>query len=380
VIWVTCIALAALFYIYGGYALLIRLLARKIELAFEPPEHLPTLTVLITVFNEAQVVEDRIRNVLECRYPKERLEVLVASDGSTDGTDERVLSLGYSCVHLIRVGGRVGKSATPNYAVRMASGEIVLFTDADTEFQTNLLLEMVAPFADPRVGGVDGHLQLREVAGSDVSQSHGVYWSQENAIRSAESRLGTLAVGSGACIAVRKHLIPELPSNVGEDCVLPLEVIKRGFRMLHASRALYAESMEHEPSRELRARIRMTLRNWQGTWMYAELLNPIRHPAYAWALWSHKLLRWLSPFILLLLAASAHILAFEGYQFGVVMSAIVDVGIALALTGWIAYNFGLGVPIAGRAFSFALANLGFLLGVSKALLQRGVEAYGDERK
>lgn len=366
----TLFGFGMLAYLYGGYVLCLKLLARNQPDAAVEVQSWPAVTVLVTVFNEARNIEARVRNVLACDYPPDKLEVLVASDGSTDGTDSIVREMADSRVKLFRPAERKGKTDTQNQAISTATGEIIVFTDADTRFDPQFLKEMASAFADPGVGGVDGHLLFLTETTDGVSRSQGFYWRQELQIRQLESRLGILAVASGACMAIRRSLFRPMLATVGEDCLVPLDVVTQGLRMVHASKALAFDRMEHDPKREFRTRIRMTLRNWQGTWSYPHLLNPLRHPRMAFALWSHKVLRWLSPlFLLMWLIGSVALLGTGASNWIAGMPGLLFMVIALAGA------MKLRLPGASMAYSFCLANAGFLVGVGKAILGQKIASY-----
>jgi cellulose synthase/poly-beta-1,6-N-acetylglucosamine synthase-like glycosyltransferase len=368
-------SVAALAYVYGGYYLVLWL-AHRYARPVAPPRplpQLPSVTVLITVFNEQNEIAERVQNVLDCEYDAGRLEVLVASDGSTDATDAIVAASPDPRVRLFRPQMRRGKSETQNAALALAGGEIIVFTDAATRFSPAFLRQIVAPFASPSVGGVDGHLLFGAEPGAPLAQAQGYYWRQELRLRELESDLGILAVASGACLAVRSSHLRPLPGTVGEDCVVPLEVVRSGLQMVHARGALAYDRMEADSHREFTTRVRMTLRNWQGTWLYPELLNPLRHPRLAWALWSHKILRWLSPFFVLVwLLSSAGLLLARSPRWGAAVPAGVFAIIVAVL---------LAVPAARRArgwriaWSFVVANAGFALGVARALTGRRIVTY-----
>lgn len=362
-------------YLYGGYVLLLRLLVRVRPgpTVVTDADHTPSVTVLITAHNEQAGISQRIRNVLACDYPVDRLTILVASDGSTDDTDRIVLAFGEPRVRLFRPVHRIGKTETQNHAIATVSANIIVFTDADTSFDTGFLRAITRPFADPAVGGVDGHLLFAREAGA-VAQSQGFYWSQELKIRGLESRLGWLTVASGACFAVRRNLFRPMTASVGEDCLIPLDVVRQRYRMVHAGDALAFDRMPSEPQREFRTRARMTLRNWQGTWLYPDLLNPLRHPGVAFALWSHKVLRWLSPvFLGLWLIPGVLTLSETGPA---ITPGWLGVMFMLAGTiGWATSGREHGVPVAGTVYGFFLANAGFAVGVFRALAGRRITAY-----
>jgi len=369
----TLFGFGMLVYLYGGYALLLRLLVRGSPVCHDTAvdtQNWPTLTVLITVYNESEKIEARIRNILDCEYPQDKLKILVASDGSSDGTDAIVIGLSNFHVKLFRPADRKGKTDTQNQAILSATGDIIVFTDADTRFDSQFLKEIARPFADPQVGGVDGNLLFLTETADGVSQSQGFYWSQELQIRQNESRLGMLAVASGACMAIRRRLFRPMLATVGEDCLIPLDVVDQGFRMVHADKALAFDRMEHDPKKEFKTRVRMTLRNWQGTWCYSHLLNPLRQPRIAFALWSHKILRWLSPIFLLMWLSGSAADVQQGY-WGLFAGTPGLLFMVAALLGFVR------APLLGAsmAYSFCLANTGFLVGVARAILGHKINAY-----
>jgi cellulose synthase/poly-beta-1,6-N-acetylglucosamine synthase-like glycosyltransferase len=370
------ISMLAIVYVYQGYRWVLELLCvvrsrNAVQLASQSTPL--SITVLLTVHNEELKIERRVRNILECDYPPERIEVMIASDGSTDQTEEIVEALSVSLpVRLFRSGGQSGKTETQNRAIPAASGEIIVFTDADTVFARDYLIEIVAPFADPTVGCVTAGLRFQQ-SDNSVSENQGFYWNYELKLRELESRLGILAVASGQAMAVRKSLLKPMPAHVGEDCVLPLEIVRQGYSVRHQTSARAYDVLENEPEREFNTRVRMTLRNWVGTWLYCRLLNPITHPDYAFALWSHKLLRWLSP--LFVLTATMTTFALINYQPYRVFSWLAALFYMSAAVGWFAGRCGTKIPVASTIFSFVLANVGFLIGLLKALSGHKVVAY-----
>jgi cellulose synthase/poly-beta-1,6-N-acetylglucosamine synthase-like glycosyltransferase len=374
-LWLTLLGFFLLAYVYYGYAIVLRLLSsRRSPPTFPGKPEEPSVTVLITVYNEVEKIQPRILNVLACDYPKDRFEILVASDGSTDGTDDRARHLRHPAVRVFRPAQRLGKTDTQNQAIAAAKGQIIVFTDADTRFSREFLKEIVRPFADPRVGGVDGHLLFEGVKESKVSQSQGTYWSQELAIRAAESSLGILGVASGACMAVRRSLFRTMKAAVGEDCLVPLDVVDQGYRMVHAEQAVAWDQMPERASGEFKTRVRMTQRNWQGTLAFPQLLNPFKNPGIAFALWSHKILRWLSPVFLGVLTLSSWLTG-SGSPLELVIAFCVVLFYLVGAAGALAYRNGWQIPIAGTVFSFLLANAGFLCGVWNAMFGKAITTY-----
>ncbi len=362
-----------IYYVFDGYLRLLNLIiamagVRSPSFATGAELHSnPFVTVLVTAYNEAAVIKQRIDNILACDYPDDLIEVIVASDGSSDGTDDIVADYPDRRVKLYRPRLRLGKSSTQNAAVAEAVGEIIVFTDADTQFHPDFITAIVGPFAAPEVGAVDGHLLFLREDGSTISSSQSFYWRYELRLRACESQLGVLAVMSGACMAVRKPLLREIPENVGEDCIVPLDIVSQGYKVLHQQEAVAYDRMPAQSDREFRTRVRMTRRNWIGTWGRARLLNIFHYRGYALALWSHKILRWLVPVFLLLMtwiAVFGSLLyeRFVGCLLGLILFYL------SGLVGWLMHKSGGQLIIASTVYSFLLANLGFVVGVAQAVL------------
>lgn len=377
------LAAFCLFHVYVGYEALLRLAARLAPVgAHAQPEadHLPTLSILLTVHNEQRQVVARLENLLAQDYPAGRTEIVVASDGSTDETEALVAAFAAAhperVIRLVPCHPQGGKSAAQNRAVPQLTGEVVVLTDAATRFAPGYLRALAAPFADPGIGCVSGQVVFSD-EGTAISRGQGRYWRSEMNVRACESRLGILAVASGQAMAFRRSLFRPLPTHIGDDCVIPLDVVRSGARVFHQPSALAFDANESRSARELSARSRMTARNWAGTWRYPGLLSPLRHPGYTLALWSHKLMRWLSPVFLLVLAASSLWLARHPF-YGLCAGGGAAV-LALAALGHVSEGrrerSGLPWRAAGMAQAFCVAQLGFLLGLAKVVRGQKIFAY-----
>ena len=363
-------------YTWLGYPLLLRALtfrsARGVRRASAMPD--PHVSIIIPVHNEEETISAKLQNCLELDYPTDLLEIIVASDGSTDRTEEmarRFMSRA-SHVRWLDSGGRLGKSGVQNLAAAQAGGDVLLFTDANTILPPGVLRMMVGDLADPGVGMVVATVHFGDPRDA-VEKGQGFYWSYELLLRSAESRLGILATGSGQALLIRRELFRPLPACYGDDCIMPLDVRLQGYRVVQNPHAIVFDTMPHSIEGELRARIRMTARNWTGTLSRPAVLNPLRFPLTAIGLVSHKLLRWLTPFFLAVVFLSNTLLAMEGrlvpllwLQLGFYLSALV---------GWMLTRKQRPAWVFGYPFSFCLANVGFLLGMVKALRNQKIVAY-----
>ncbi|HIK90951.1 MAG TPA: glycosyltransferase [Planctomycetes bacterium] len=376
------VSTAVLYWIYDGYGRFLQLcVAIRRAITRPGPSETdaqlpwPEMTVLLTVHNEEAVIQKRITNTLECDYPADRLKILVASDGSTDRTSEIVRSIADERVTLMETPG-LGKTGTQNEALKTVNSDIVVFTDADIVFDGGFLQRVAERFHDPQVGAVDGRLMYAPNAADANTTSQGFYWNYEMKVRHLESQLGWLAVVAGASFAVRRDLLQTMDPSIGEDCIMPLDVVQQGYLVVHEPLAKAFDEFEEGSGITLRRRIRQTLRNWQGTWSRPALLNPLRHPWYALALWSHKLLKWLSPvFLLIALFASCWLLATVPSAFSIAAALPYLLLFGMAGLGWLATVFGFRIPGTGVAFSFLLANTAFLVGIVRATLGRRIHSY-----
>lgn len=374
----------ALVHVYFGYEWLLRTAAR---LAGDTPGPEPTttavpprLSVLLTVHDEEAQVVARLEDLVAQDYPAARLEIVVASDGSTDRTEALVESFAAArpghAIRLVALRPQGGKSQAQNLAMAGLTGEVVVLTDAATRFAPDFLRRIAAAFADPRVGCAGGEVVFGGDGGA-VASGQGRYWRSEMTLRACESRLGILAVASGQAMAFRRTLFRPLPAHVGDDCIIPLDVVAAGARVVHLPGALAYDRNETRARRELRARARMTARNWVGTWRHPRLLSPVHHPGYALALWSHKLLRWLSPVLLLVMGLGALLLADRPFYRLCLAGGAAVLGLAAA--GWVRRDRPAGsrlpARLAGFAFAFCLAQLGFLLGLWSVVRGRRIRAY-----
>lgn len=381
-------ALLLLIHAYGGYELLLRGLAALFPAAGGAQHSTgttPRVSVLLTVYNEQDHILPRLENLLAQDYPRECFEIVVASDGSDDDTDRlvREFAAGHAgtAIRLLPVLGRQGKSGAQNQAMPELTGEIVVLTDAAARFAPDFVSRIAAPFADSTVGCAVGRVAFAD-DNTAVSRGMRRYWRSEMALRAAESHLGILAVASGQAMAFRRELFRPLPLHVGDDCIIPLDVVAAGARVVHVHDAVTHDEAPSGIGGEVRARARMTARNWVGTWRHPRLLSPVAYPGYAFALWSHKLLRWLSPVLLALFGTAALVLADRPF-YGVV-AGLGIAGLVLAGGGWVAERQAdrgrpaprfPGLAIAQFAFAFLVAQLGFLWGLWIVVRGRRIRAY-----
>ena len=299
------ISIGALLYIYGGYLLALKALvmirgARPIAQA----PITPSLTLIISAYNEAAVIRKKIENALALDYPPDRREIVVISDASDDGTDEIVSEYASSGVRLFRQPERRGKTAGLNAVVPNVHGDIVVFSDANAIYREDALRMLARNFADPRVGCATG--EARYIAGSDAAADVGerLYWNYEIQVKRLETALGSMVGGDGAIYAIRKSLWQTLPDAAINDFLNPLQIVAAGWRAVYEPEAVCFEETAGGTRAEYRRRVRIVSRSWRAVFQAPGVLNPLRVGMFAWSLLSHKVLRWLSGLFAVLAALS----------------------------------------------------------------------------
>ena len=288
-------------YPYVVYPLLVALIGafRPRPVAARPIES--SITLLIPAYNEARHIAATVQNKLDQNYPQDKLQIIVVSDGSSDGTDEIVKGFADRGVLLLRREGREGKAAALNAAILHATGEIVVFSDANSLFDVDALTKIAANFADPEVGYVTGALTFSTSRLGVSGIGGGVYLRYENWVRRLETRAGSIIGVNGGVDAIRRALYVVIPNQLITDFVLPLSVIEAGHRVVFDATARAIEAPNEELASEFRMRVRVALRSLQGLEYMRRLLNPVRFPLPAFCLISHKALRY-SGFVFMALA------------------------------------------------------------------------------
>lgn len=349
------VALALLAYTYVGYPILVYLLSRVSPQRHEKQPIEPTVTILITAFNEESAIAAKLDNTLALAHSAEKLEVLVASDGSTDATDEIVKSYSDRGVRLFRQDGRVGKTITQNNAVAVATGEIIVFSDATTEYSPDILDRVLPHFADREIGCVAGRLIYVDDASSTVGSGAKGYWNYETFIKQAESRACSLIGASGALYAVRRDAYVPMYAEACSDFLICTMLYRNGYRSVFEPDAVCYETTNVRSDDEMRMRIRVIAQTFTDLWRNRDMLLPWRSGFYAIQLFSHKLLRYAVPLLLLIAFVSNAVLAFGSSSF-LVLFVCQIAGYLAALVGFLLERSGLKAGPLAFPMYFILAN------------------------
>jgi len=360
-------SLAEIIYVYFGYPALLRcgLLGHRID--FVRRRVLPSISVIVPAHNEESTIEAKLHTLIACDYPRELVEILVGSDGSSDKTEDIVQRFRHEGVGLISFPRQQGKSAMQNGLVAAASGEILVLTDADSTVHPGALRQIVENFADPRVGLVTAHAEYSNSRGTRVARNESLYLRYDTWLRERESERGILAMASGSLFAIRRSLWRPLDRTLGDDFVLPLSVAGAGSHNIIDTRVVALTHLAQDrPGSMLRMKVRIINKDLRALLIHRELLNPLKHGTLAAGLWSHKLLRWLVPYFLLgIVAASSALIARPFFQV-IAVFQFLFYGLALAgLLGPARIKGPWSVPA-----SFCLVNLAALLGSLKCFAGR----------
>jgi cellulose synthase/poly-beta-1,6-N-acetylglucosamine synthase-like glycosyltransferase len=337
VLFWTCLAVGL--YPYAGYPICIGLLKL---IRPRPPRTgpiTPTVTVVISAYNEASHIAATVRNKLAQDYPPDLLDVMVVSDASTDGTDEvlRQLASQQPRVTFFRQEPRSGKTAALNGLLERARGEIVVFSDANSMYRGDTVRRLVGAFADPRVGYASGRMLYVDPHGSLVGDGCTAYMRYENALRRYESAVGSVVGADGGVDAVRRSLYRPMRDDQLPDFVLPLDVVEQGYRAVYVPQAVLEEETLNTETAEYRMRVRVALRAFWALWDKRALLNPVRFPFFSWQLASHKLMRYLSFAPLAVATACNGLLVYSGWEYAALAAgqcAVALLALAAAYGPW----------------------------------------------
>ncbi len=275
---------------------------------------LPDVALIIAAHDEGDVLHERLENALALDYPRERLELIVSSDGSSDATVERAREAAADSVLDLPRGGKI---RAQDAAVERARGEIVAFSDANAYWKPDALRALVSPFADPEVGYVCGQLRFVDATGTNME---GLYWRYELWIRGLESRLAGVTGGNGAIYAVRKADYFVVDARMGHDLSFPFNMVKRGWRPAYEPRAVATEKMVPTIEGEFARKRRMMGHGWLIV-LRGGLLSPRGYgPLYAFEIFSHRVLRYLSPFVHLVALGANIAIVGEGPLYAVTLA------------------------------------------------------------
>lgn len=373
-------ALVLVVYTYILYPALIFLRGFLLRRPYKSAEITPHVSMIIAAHNEVGSIGAKLDNILTLDYPRDRLEVVVASDGSNDGTDAIVRRYAEQNVKLLSL-PRQGKIPALNTAVAAATGEILVFSDANSMYERDAIRALVRPFAEPEVGGVAGnqcYLSTQETNHSGAGEHS--YWTFDSLLKQFQSQAGNAISATGAIYAIRRSLFRTIPPGVTDDFVASTSVIAQGYRLVFAPDAIAYEPVAASSGAEFGRKVRVITQGLQAVLAMRELLNPFRYGFYAIQLWSHKVLRRLAVFPLLVLLLISPTLWGRGRLYRA--AAIAQVGF---------YGCGtLGLMLSGKRLGrlrifaipafFCMVNTAALMATLNLLRGRRIDLWEPQRQ
>ncbi|HWH07181.1 MAG TPA: glycosyltransferase family 2 protein [Candidatus Paceibacterota bacterium] len=353
-------------YVYIGYPLVLRIAVQLFSRPVRKGYCEPRVTLIVSAYNEEAVIGKKIENTFALDYPSEKLEIIICSDGSTDSTDEIVRSYDGKVI-LHRVEGRRGKPECQNQGAAIASGDVLVFSDANSMYDTAALRNLMQNFHDEKVGVVCGELRYKKNNKSD----EGLYWKLERFLKEAESVLGSCLGANGAIYAVRKELFHPLPPEACSDFVEPFYAYDAGYRVVYEATAFCTE-VPGDNAEEFNRKQRIITNSLQSIYLIKKFLNPFRYGWYSLALWSHKMLRWYA-FLFLIVAFIANLFLVGNFFF-----------LTLLLLQVLFYVFAfIGIFSSFKLFSipyyFIAVNLASFLAVVDTVVGRKVTSWEKVR-
>ncbi len=348
-------------YVYLGYPLLVFLLSRIRPRAVKKHAIEPSVSLIITAYNEEAAIRGKLENTLALEYPKEKMEVIVVSDCSSDRTDDIVKEFSHSGIKLVRQAHRGGKTSAQNLAVEHASGEILVFSDATSMYQVNVLREVVANFADASVGCVAGKLIYVDPAKSNIGSAAKSYWGYETALKTSESLVCSLIGVSGCLYAVRRTNYIAMYPEACSDFLIATVVYQQGLRTVYEPNAVCTEETNRRSDKEMVMRIRVISQTFTDLWRNRGMLNPFRSGFFAVELFSHKVLRYSVPIFLIAMLISSAILGLSSLVFSILFAAQAGVYVA-AFAAWVLERLGVKSGPLAIPLYFVLANIASIAG------------------
>ena len=374
------LAIALVIYAYAGFPFLLTIRGAWARPIKKSPAT-PSVTLVIIAHNEEDVIADKLQNTLAQDYPAEKLEILVGSDGSDDGTNERVQDFAPQGVRLLAC-ERQGKIGTLNETVAQATGEILVFSDANSMYDAGSLKAITSCFSDPSVGGVAGDQVYTTDKGNAGSLGERLFWNFDRFLKRMQSRSGSVTSSTGAIHAVRRELFEPVPSGVCDDFLISTRVVAKGYRLVFEPDAIAYEEVAASDKAEFRRKSRIIARGIRGLWVMKTLLNPFVYGFYSFQLASHKLLRWSVIFLLPVIFLLSVVCASQGFVYQLLLGLQI-VFYALAVVGILLRNTPIFrnklAKIMAVPYFFCMANFSALSGWYQFIAGRRVDIWNSNR-
>ena len=360
------------FYTFAGYGMVLfvlvklkRIIFRKEKTSFYISE-LPTLTLIIAAYNEADIIEEKIQNTLALKYPADKLTIIFVTDGSTDGTPGKVLH--HPVVKLLHAPERKGKISAMHRAMQEVKTMVTVFTDANTFLNTEALINIARHYADKKVGAVSGEKRVLVTDVSDATAGEGFYWKYESLLKKWDSELYSVVGAAGELFSIRTDLYqPVLPDTILDDFMISLLIASKGYRIIYEPDAFAMEQASANTGEELKRKIRIAAGGIQSILRLKSLLNPFKHPVLSFQYISHRVLRWtVTPFLMIItLLLNIWVLTFNGGLIYQVLLVAQLLFYALAFAGWLLERKEIKIKALFIPYYFCLMNYAVIAGMAR---------------
>lgn len=366
------ISIALIFYTYIGYGLLLYILV-KARRAFKGKRktpglqvNIPTLTLIVAAYNEQDIIEEKIKNTLALSYPKERIEYVFVTDGSTDDTVDVIKK--YNQITLMHLDERLGKINAVHRVMEQVTSEIVVFTDANTFLNKDALVNITRNYEDEAVGAVAGEKRVQVTEVSDATAGEGFYWKYESALKRWDSELYSVVGAAGELFSIRTKLYePVLADTILDDFMISLLIAQKGYRIVYEPTSYAVETASANTSEELKRKVRIAAGGIQSILRLKPLLNPFRFPLLSFQYISHRVLRWtITPVCMIIALLCNVVLAFNTQEtIYIVLLAAQFLFYLSAVFGWFFEKKEIKIKVFFIPFYFCLMNYAVLAGISR---------------
>ena len=367
-------------YVYLGYPLILWLLNKAgFRRLHSCSEITPRVTLIISCYNEAKILRQKLHNSLELDYPVEKLFVVVVSDGSDDGSDDIAREFIGLQVRLVRQEGRLGKTMGLNLALKDLDTDIVVFSDANAMYERQAIRNLVKHFADPEVGYVVGAALYTDGKNNAAAANEDLYWHYEMTIKKWESQLHSVVGGDGAIYAIRRELWEPLQQRDINDFVNPLQLVAKGYRGVFEPEARCFEETAGNFSKEAKRKERIVNRSLRGLFRVKAVMNPLRSGIFSYMVISHKLLRWLIPLFAVLTFPGALVLASQSVLLGQILMLGALLLLIPSFIGYLGQNYPRLPWVFSFPYYFVSVNFYALMGIISALMGRTQITWNSSR-
>ena len=372
IFWIAVFFIA---YTYVGYGLLLYILLKIKQLVYPKKEtyelYTPYLTVVVAAYNEAYCIEEKIINTLELDYPKDKINYIFITDGSTDETPKIVAK--YANIKGMHIDGRSGKIAAVHRAMLEVTSEIVVFTDANTLVNKEALLKICRHYKDQKVGAIAGEKRVLIEASSDATAGEGFYWKYESKLKQWDSELYSVVGAAGELFSVRTNLYQPVESDtILDDFMISMHIALKGFKIVYEPEAYALEKASSDTSEELKRKIRIAAGGVQSTIRLKKLLLPFKNPVLSFQYISHRILRWVVTPYLMIIAFFINIFLVLQNGFVSVYGGMmfIQMGIYIAaILGWVLEKREMKVKIFFIPYYFCLMNYAVIIGMFRYLFK-----------